>query len=80
MGRITVVDHDDVEVSKIHWQVIHTKGSRVTSKARSAQDAIRHLNPTVSVTAVTDPLTQDNAMELVRGNVCVVDTIDNPCT
>ena len=26
VGRITVVDHDDVEVSNLYWQVIHTKG------------------------------------------------------
>ena len=30
VGRITVVDHDDVEVSNLHWQVIHTKGRRGT--------------------------------------------------
>ena len=32
VGRITVVDHDDVEVSNLHWQVIYTKGGRGTSK------------------------------------------------
>ena len=40
---------------------------------------MRALNPTASVTSVTDPLTWDNAMKLVRGNNCVVDTKDNPC-
>ena len=32
VGRIAVVDHDDVEVSNLHWQVIHTEGRRGTSK------------------------------------------------
>ena len=32
VGRITVVDHDDVEVSNLHWQVIHAEGGRGTSK------------------------------------------------
>ena len=41
---------------------------------------MRALNPTVSVTAVTEPLTWDNTMQLVRGNDWVVDTRDNPCT
>ena len=68
VGRITVVDHDDVEVSNLHWKVTHTKERRGCSKARSARDAMRALNPTVSVTAVTEPLTWDNAMELVRDN------------
>ena len=41
---------------------------------------MRALNRTVYVKAVTEPLTQDNDMELVRGNECVVDINDNPCT
>ena len=38
------------------------------------------LNLTISVTAVTEPLNWDNAMEILSGNDCVVDAIDNPCT
>ena len=30
--RITVVDHDNVQVSNLDWQVIHTEGRRGTSK------------------------------------------------
>ena len=57
VGRITVVNHNNAEVYNLHWRVIHTEGRRGTSKARSARDAIRSLNPTASVTAVTEPLT-----------------------
>ena len=39
VGRITVVDHDDVEVSNLHQQVIHTEGRRGVSKARYTHDA-----------------------------------------
>ena len=67
VGHIAVVDHDNVEVSNLHCQVIHTEGGRGTSKARSARNAMRTLTPTVSVTAVEEPLTWDNAMEPVRG-------------
>ena len=38
------------------------------------------LNPTVSVTAMTETLNWDKAIEIVRGNDCVVDTSYNPCT
>ena len=80
MIRITVVDHYNVELSKLHWEVIHTKGRRVTIKDRSERNGIRNLNPAVLVTYRTEPLTWDNAMELVRGNDCVVDTSNNPRT
>ena len=78
VGRITVMDHNDVKLSNLHSQVIHTEGRRGTSKARSARDDMRALNPTVSVTAVIEPLNWDKDMELLRGNDCVVDTSDNP--
>ena len=75
-----MVQHNDTEVYNLHLQVIHTEGRRGTSKARSARHGMRALNTTALVTAVTDPLTWDNTMELVRGNNCVVDTRDNTCT
>ena len=62
VGRITVVDHNNVKLSNLHWQVMHTEGTRGMSKARSACNATRALNPTVLVTAVTDTLTRDKAM------------------
>ena len=80
VGRITVVDHNVVEVSNLHRKFIHTEGRKLTSKTRSTRDAMRALNPTVSVTTLTEPLTWDNYMEIVRGNNCVVDAISNPCT
>ena len=62
VGCITVVNHDDMEVTKLHWQVIHTERMREMSKAWSARDAMRALNPTSLVTAVRDTFTWDNAM------------------
>ena len=38
---------------------------------------MRDLNPTVLVMAVTEPLNWGNAMELMRGNNCVVDIKNN---
>ena len=80
VGCITVVDHYNVEVSNLHWKVIHIKGRRGTRKARYARDAMRALSPIVSVAAAMDPITWDNNMELVRGNDRVVETSDNTRT
>ena len=79
VGRITVVNHNDAEVYNLRRQVIHTEGRRGTSKDVSACDAMRALNLTASVMDVTEPLTWDNSMELVRDNNCVVETSNNPC-
>ena len=63
-----MVDHDYVEVSNLHWQVIHIEGRREKIKSRSVRDAMRTLNPTVLATSI---------MEIVRGNNCVVDINNN---
>ena len=77
VGSITVVDHDDVEVSNLHWQVIQTKRGIIMINGRSTCDAMRSLNPTVLVTDVTETLIWDNGMEIVRGNEYVVDISNN---
>ena len=63
-----MVDHDNIKVSNLHWQFIHTEGRRVTSKARSARDAMRALNSTVFMSSVMDTLTWNITMEIVRVN------------
>ena len=80
VGRIMVVDHNNLEVSNLHRQVIHSKGRRGTSKAGSARNAMRDLNPTVSVMDVVYPLTWYNNMEIGRGKDCVVESSTNPRT
>ena len=80
VGCITVVDHNNVEVYNLHWQVIHTEDRLVTIKATSVRNATRALKPTVLVRAVMDPLNLENNMDIVRGNDCVVDIINNPHT
>ena len=74
------MDHEEVEVFNLHWQVILTEGRRVTIKARSTREDMRHLNPTILVTDVTEPLNWEKTMEMVRYNDCVVDASDNPRT
>ena len=50
VGRITVVNHNNAEVYNLLRKVIHTEGRRGTSKARSACDDMRSLNPLVCMT------------------------------
>lgn len=82
VGHITVVDFDQVEMSNLHRQVIHTnEGAGVgLNKAISACDSMKRLNPTIHCTPITEMLTFDNALELVKNHDCVVDASDNPQT
>lgn len=80
VGNITVVDFDDVEISNLHRQVIHSNPKVGVNKAISACETMKMLNPTIQCTAVTDMLTFENAMELISVHDCVVDACDNPQT
>jgi len=80
VGSITVVDFDTVDRSNLHRQVIHDDSSVGVNKAVSACRALTALNPTVSCTAVTEPLTSNNALRLVSDHDLVIDACDNPKT
>ena len=80
VGNITVVDFDHVDMSNLHRQVIHTNEGVGMNKAISACIAMKKLNPTINCTPITEMLTFDNAMELVKRHDCVVDACDNPQT
>jgi len=87
--NLTIVDHDTVETSNLHRQVIHTHcrndnddASTTTpiNKAISARQTLLALNPTISIKTVTTPLTHENALDLCRDADCVLDASDNPRT
>jgi len=82
VGSITIVDFDEVDRSNLHRQVIHTDTSASVglNKAESASRALKELNPTVQIQTIAEPLTSDNALDLVSAHDLVVDACDNPRT
>ena len=74
------MDHDAVETSNLHRQIIHTEGRVGTHKALSARTACLALNSTIDVKVHAEGMTVNNAVEIVRQYDCVVDCTDNPPT
>lgn len=52
VGRITVIDHDTVDLTNLQRQIIHTTGRVGQPKVASACEALAALNPAVQVQAV----------------------------
>src|SRR5690625_1192510 len=52
VGRITVIDDDEVDLGNLHRQVIHSEGSIGRPKVDSARDRLAGLAPGVRVDAV----------------------------
>ena len=80
VGRLTIVDFDEVDVSNLHRQVIHKSKDVGMNKAESACRAVRDLNPSIECCAVSTPLTYSSALDLVSKHSCIVDASDNPQT
>jgi len=80
IGKISIVDFDEVDVSNLHRQIIHKTNDVGMNKAESARRAVENLNPSILCTVVKEPLTANNALELISSSDCVVDASDNPQT
>ena len=77
VGAISLIDDDDVDVSNLQRQVIHTSAAVGRPKVDSAAAAIRALNPDVEVVAHRTRLTAENALGLLDGWDVVIDGTDN---
>ena len=77
VGRIGVVDADDVETSNLQRQVIHSSETVGTPKAESARETIGRLNPDVQVDVHQVRLDDGNAADLLGAYDIVIDGSDN---
>lgn len=77
VGRIVIIDDDTVETSNLHRQVVHSYARVGASKADSAAQTLRELNPLVAVETVKERLTEANAEKLLAGVEVLVDGSDN---
>jgi molybdopterin-synthase adenylyltransferase len=80
VGRITLVDHDAVDLTNLQRQIAHTLTRVGQPKARSAQEAIAAINPEPQVRAVIARADAALLDELVGDADVVVDCCDNFAT
>jgi len=80
VGKISVMDFDNVDRSNLHRQVIHQDTKTGRNKAVSACEAMKALNPTIECTPIEDVITFENAQQIISRHDCVVDASDNPRT
>src|SRR3954454_10025050 len=73
VGTLGIVDDDDVDLSNLQRQVIHTTDRIGTPKVDSAEAAIAALNPDVTVVKYPVRLDASNIMEIVEGYDVIVD-------
>ena len=78
VGRIGIIDFDDVDISNLQRQVIHSNSVLGQNKAESAKNRINELNPEVDVKIWKCRLTPENGIEIFQnGWDIVIDGTDN---
>jgi molybdopterin-synthase adenylyltransferase len=80
VGRITIVDHDAVDLTNLQRQIAHNLERVGRPKAESARDAIAAINPDVLVRPLVLRADAQDFDELVRGADVVIDCCDNFAT
>ncbi|MGB7405819.1 MAG: molybdopterin-synthase adenylyltransferase MoeB [Pacificimonas sp.] len=80
VGRITIIDDDEVDLSNLQRQVIHGTADVGVAKIGSAKAALKALNPEVRVTAVKERIVAENAAELLEGHDVIADGSDSFAT
>jgi sulfur-carrier protein adenylyltransferase/sulfurtransferase len=77
VGTLGIVDDDEVDLSNLQRQVIHTTQRIGVPKVDSAEETIRALNPDVTVEKYPVRLNAENIMEIIAGWDVIVDGVDN---
>ncbi len=77
VGRIGIVDPDVVDMSNLHRQILYNVADIGKSKAETAREKLLAMNPDIAIDAFVQPLTRDNALDLISKYDIVADGTDN---
>jgi len=80
IGTIGLVDHDRVELSNLHRQILHGTGGVGRPKLTSAGERLKDTNPHVELRLHECRFSSENAMDLVSEYDLIIDGSDNFAT
>ncbi|MCK6619367.1 MAG: molybdopterin-synthase adenylyltransferase MoeB [Calditrichaceae bacterium] len=77
VGRLGLVDFDEVDLSNLQRQVLYSTADVGKSKLEMARERLRGINPEIEIEAYPTRLTSANALDILREYDVVVDGSDN---
>ena len=80
IGRLLLVDDDDVDLTNLQRQVMHTTARVGLPKVDSARAALLQINPEIEVVALRERMDDARLVELVPQADVVLDCSDNFAT
>src|SRR5213594_2316164 len=80
VGKIGIVDFDEVDLSNLQRQILHGTKDIGRGKLESAQDRLRDINPEIEIELHQCRFSSENASQIVSNYDVVVDGSDNFAT
>jgi|ERR1043165_2227402 adenylyltransferase/sulfurtransferase len=80
VGQLGIVDHDRVDLTNLHRQILYRSRDLDQAKAISAKKQLLALNPCIEVNSYIEKLTHDNANKLISQYDIIADGSDNFAT
>ena len=77
VGRIGLVDYDEVDFTNLQRQIVHGTSRLGDRKVVSARDRLLDLNPAIQVDVYDEPFTSENARRIAEPYDVLVDGTDN---
>lgn len=77
VGKICLVDSDQVEISNLQRQILHFTPDIGRRKVESAQEKLRALNPDVEIIPLYQRVTRENVFTLVDQYDLTIAAVDN---
>ena len=77
VGTIGIADCDNVELSNLQRQIIHTTADLGKTKVKSAAETIKALNPDVKVITYETYINSKNISEIISDYDFIIDGTDN---
>jgi len=77
VGRITLIDHDSVDLTNLQRQIAHTTGRIGQLKVESARTAMLALNPDIDVQTISQRADTLLLNQLISGADVALDCTDN---
>ena len=77
VGTVGIVDADEVDLSNLQRQVIHTTNDVGKAKVKSAAETMEAINPDVTVKTYRTFVDSTNIMDLIKDYDFIIDGTDN---
>jgi molybdopterin/thiamine biosynthesis adenylyltransferase len=77
IGKLTIVDDDEVDLTNLQRQILHTTERVGQNKVNSAKISLQAINPEIEIVALKERLQGERLQTLVRSATVVLDCSDN---